>query len=233
MNLDLPFPVDVIRTSRKKSASIEVVDGTVKIIVPKNLSQARVEQLVAKRIGWIKQKFKIQSEIVLPKPKEYVSGESFTYLGKNYRLKLIPGATDGVKLKAGYLTISCPKDLSDKARAGFVRPSLEQWYLSHALDRLTEKTRRFAKVLGVKPKSIKVRDYKARWGSCSASGDVSYNWRIIMAPHHIVDYVVVHELCHMLEHNHSPRYWRHVENVIPGYLEDRQWLKVNGATLQI
>ena len=130
MNLNLPFPVEVVRTSRKKSASIEVVDGTVKVIVPKGLSEARVEQLVAKRIGWIKQKFKIQSEIVLPKPKEYVSGESFTYLGKNYRLKLISGATDGVKLKAGYLTLCCQKDLSDKARADYVRQHLEQWLLN-------------------------------------------------------------------------------------------------------
>lgn len=233
MNLDLPFPVEIIRTDRKKSASIEVAGDTVKVIVPMTLSEARVEQLVAKRIGWIKQKFKLQSEIVVPKPKEYVNGESFTYLGKNYRLKLLPEGPEGVKLKNGCLTLYCPKHLPEKTRADFVKQHLEQWFISHALDRLTDKTSRFAKVLGVSPKSIKVRDYKSRWGSCSASGDVSYNWRVSMAPHHIVDYVVVHELCHMLEHNHSPRYWQHVENVIPGYREDRQWLKVNGATLQI
>ena len=133
----------------------------------------------------------------------------------------------------GGRSLSCPKNLSEKARAGFVRQHLEYWYLSHALDRLTEKSHRFAEILGVKPKSIKVRDYKARWGSCSASGDVSYNWKIIMAPHHIVDYVVVHELCHMLQHNHSPRYWQHVEKIIPGYREDLEWLKVNGVGLFI
>jgi predicted metal-dependent hydrolase len=233
MNLNLPFPVEVVRTDRKKSASIEVAGDTIRVIVPKTLSEARVEQLVSKRIGWIRQKVRLQSEIVLPKPKEYVSGESFTYLGKNYRLKLLQEGPEGVKLKNGYLTLSCPRSLSGKARTAFVREQLEQWYIDHALDRFKEKTHRFSKVLGISPKTINVRDYKSRWGSCSASGDVSYNWRIIMAPHHIVDYVVVHELCHMLEHNHSPKYWKHVENVIPGYREDRDWLKVNGIGLQI
>jgi predicted metal-dependent hydrolase len=80
---------------------------------------------------------------------------------------------------------------------------------------------------------VGVKEYKARWGSCSSSGDVTYNWRIIMAPHHIVDYIVVHELCHLLEHNHGPKYWKHVKSVVPDYKECREWLKVNGEGLRI
>jgi predicted metal-dependent hydrolase len=80
---------------------------------------------------------------------------------------------------------------------------------------------------GVNPASVTVKNYKSRWGSCSTKGDISYNWRIILAPHSIVDYVVVHELCHMLEHNHSSKYWKHVERHVPNWRECREWLKHN------
>jgi predicted metal-dependent hydrolase len=112
-------------------------------------------------------------------------------------------------------------------------PSLEEWYRAHALEKLKEKTKRYAFIIGVSPKSVDLKDYKARWGSCSSSGDVTYNWRIIIAPHHIVDYIVVHELCHSLEHNHGPKYWKHVERVVPNYKDCREWLKVNGEALDI
>jgi len=84
--------------------------------------------------------------------------------------------------------------------------------------------------MGVAPNSISVRDYKSRWGSCSSKGEISYNWRIIIAPHQIVDYVVVHELCHLKHPNHSPEYWKSVKRVNPEYKEHRQWLKEHGAT---
>ena len=106
MNLEVNFPIKIIRTNRKKSASIEIDGDTVKVIVPKNLSDKRIENLVLQRTPWIRQKLKIQSEVVTPKPKEYVNGENFTYLGRNYRLKLISGSHQGVKLKNGYMQVS-------------------------------------------------------------------------------------------------------------------------------
>ena len=78
-----------------------------------------------------------------------------------------------------------------------------------------------------------MKEYKARCGSCSSSGDVTYNWRIIIAPHQIVDYIVAHELCHLLEHNHGPKYWKLVQSVIPNYRDHREWLKVNGEGLKV
>ena len=83
----------------------------------------------------------------------------------------------------------------------------------------------------MEPRSVAVKDYKSRWGSCSAKGDISYNWKIVLAPHRIVDYVVVHELCHMLEHNHSSRYWKLVEKYVPDYRERRDWLKNHSLSL--
>ena len=231
MNFD--FPVEIIRTERSKSASIEIEGDTVKVTVPKNLSEQRIEELVKNRTVWIRQKLKIQTETIRPKDKEYVNGETFSYLGRNYRLKCLSGGSGEAKLTNGYLTVWLTKDASGAAVGGCVWQSLQQWYQARALEKLKEKTKRYSAILGVSPQSVGVKEYKARWGSCSSSGDVTYNWRIIMAPHHIVDYIVVHELCHLLEHNHGPKYWKHVKNVIPDYKECREWLKVNGEGLRI
>ena len=231
MNFD--FPVEIIRTERSKSASIEIEDDIVKVVVPKSLSDKRIEDLIKNRTAWIRQKLKIQTETIRPKPKEYVNGESFTYLGRNYRLKCIRGATGQVKLKNGYLNVPIAKSVSGTTLEQSVRQSLHQWYRERALEKLKEKTNRYASILGVNPQSVDLKEYKARWGSCSSSGDVTYNWRIIIAPHHIVDYIVVHELCHLLEHNHGPKYWKLVQSVIPNYREHKEWLKVNGEGLRI
>lgn len=231
MNFD--FPVEIIRTERSKSASIEIEDDIVKVVVPKTLSDQRIEDLISNRTAWIRQKLKIHIETIRPKPKEYVNGESFTYLGRNYRLKCIRGGTGLVKLKNGYLNVPVAECVSGSALEQSVQQSLHGWYQSRALEKLKEKTKRYSSILGVKPQSVDVKEYKARWGSCSSSGDITYNWRIIIAPHQIVDYIVAHELCHLLEHNHGPKYWKLVQSVIPNYREHREWLKVNGEGLRV
>jgi predicted metal-dependent hydrolase len=75
--------------------------------------------------------------------------------------------------------------------------------------------------------------FSRRWGSCSKTGNIQYNWRVIIAPHHIVDYVVVHELCHLVYHNHSDKFWRSVERALPEYRQDKEWLRLNEPTLSI
>ncbi len=231
MNFD--FPIKINRTERSKSASIEIEDDTVTVTVPKNLSDQRIEELIKNRTVWIRQKLKIQTEIICSKPKEYVNGESFTYLGRNYRLRCELGGCEGVKLKNGYLTVTLGIGNSEAHSEGSVRHSLRQWYQTRALEKLKEKTKRYSGILGVSPNSVNIKEYKARWGSCSSNGDITYNWRIIIAPHQVVDYIVVHELCHLLEHNHGPKYWKHVEHIVPNYKECREWLKNNGETLVV
>jgi hypothetical protein len=184
---------------------------------------------IQERTPWIRKKLRDQSQAVSPKPKEYVSGESFTYLGRNYRLKVLRDTAQGVRLKGGYLEIG----LQRKSEDGDIQSALVEWYRQHALERLTEKTARYAGIIGATPNSISVRDYKSRWGSCSSKGEISYNWRIIIAPHHIVDYVVVHELCHLKHPNHSPVYWKAVRRVMPDYAEHREWLKESGGSLMV
>ena len=220
-----PFQVEVVRTDRKKSASIRLRGDLVEVSVPMTLSDSRIRDLVVRRSTWIKNKLQEQSARPCLAPREYVSGETVTYLGKNYRLKVLEGDQPSMKLKRGYVEATVTK--TDVDPKGTVRGLLQDWYRSHAKKRLGEKTVRLASVIGVNPASVTVKNYKSRWGSCSTKGDISYNWRIILAPHSIVDYVVVHELCHILEHNHSSKYWKHVERHVPNWRECREWLKHN------
>ena len=228
MNFDFPF--ETIRTDRVKSASIDVEDNLVKVTVPKNLSDERIEELIKGRILWIKQKLALQATAIISKPKEYVDGEAFAYLGRNYRLKCANGSEESVKLKSGYLNVTTK---NGKRNSEHIKVAIEQWYRTKALSRLIDKTRRYSAILKVEPTSINLKDYKAMWGSCSPKGVVSYNWRIILAPHKIVDYIVVHELCHLIEPNHSSKYWKQVRSVIPDYENSKEWLKNNGSSLLI
>jgi predicted metal-dependent hydrolase len=132
-------------------------------------------------------------------------------------------------MQQGYIEVTVLENDSDPKKS--VRLMLIDWYKSHAEKLLIEKTKRFSDVIGVKSNSVRVKNYKSRWGSCSAKGDISYNWRIMMAPHSIVDYVVVHELCHILEQNHSSKYWKHVERYVPNWRECREWLKENEESM--
>ena len=225
------FPVEVIRTDRKRSASIYLEGDGVRVRVPKGLPDGRVRELITRKSPWIRKKLK-EAELKAPlKPREFVSGETFSYLGRNYRLKVLSGDTPSLKLRGGYLEANIPG--FSGTREEEVRSLLVGWYQRHARKRLEEKTRRYAKILQVEPGCVSVKDYKSRWGSCSATGNISYNWKIVMAPHRIVDYVVVHELCHLLEHNHSAAYWRHVERVIPDFQECGEWLRRNSEQLKI
>ena len=183
--------------------------------------------MISKKTAWIRTKLKEQSERPCVQPKQYVSGETFAYLGKHYRLKVVSGKNSSVKLKKGYLVVTAP---NEENRHDTIRSLLENWYQAHAEVRLKDKSERLAKVVGVSPSSVAVKTYKSRWGSCSIKGDLTYNWKIILMPHRIIDYVVIHELCHLLEHNHSPQYWKHVERHIPDWKDCRRWLKSNPVT---
>ena len=227
--LDIPF--ETKRTNRKKTASIKVNEGKVQIIVPMELTQDEIEETLYNKRQWIREKIRLHQDSMPAKPKEYVNGECFTYLGKNYKLKIIPDGLGEVKLRAGYLELHMVEGLPLKKRNAFMQNQIATWYKRNAQKRLKDKASRLASIHGLNPKSFSVKDFKSRWGSCSKDGDITLNWRIIMAPHHIVDYVVAHEICHLTEYNHSPVFWKQVERMIPDYKNCKEWLKHNSGKL--
>jgi len=224
---DNELSIQVVRSRRRrKTSSIIISNGIVKIVVPDQISDFTIKELINKRMPWIRKKLKDELNITPVIVKEYVDGESFTYLGDNYKLKSLVGSVSSVKVSSDYINVSLPKKSKEN-----IKGLLEHWYEEKAIEILTEKTNRYAKIIGVSPTTISVGDFKSKWGSCSIEGKISYNWKIIIAPHKILDYIVIHELCHMLEHNHSKEYWCHVKTYCNDFKEYRKWLKLNGRDL--
>ncbi|NYT60628.1 M48 family metallopeptidase [Alcaligenaceae bacterium] len=224
------FIAEVIRTDRRKTADIRVEDGAVSIVVPSTITTEKIDQLLVGKRQWIKEKIALHREMAPVSDKAFVSGESFPYLGRNYRLKVERGNFAPARLMQGRLLVTTPLG---SEQPHMVRNALVRWYKRQADQKLQEKVRRAASVVGVEPSTVGIKMFKSRWGSCNPQGKLEFNWQIVLAPNRVVDYVVIHELCHLIRHDHSPEFWREVGRVMPDYQACREWLKVNGGRLKI
>ena len=226
---ELNYPVNIIRTNRKKTVGISISGNSVKLYVPKEISENKINDILNSKKAWIISRIR-ERRLLPPKvPKKYISGELFPYLGRNYRLNLRFGSENVVKLRRGHFNIFVLEN--EKNCDQVVKKLLFEWYLRRAKKLLIKKTIVLSERMGVKPKTIIIKDYKSKWGSCSIKGDLRYNWRIVMAPIQVVHYLVAHELCHLLEHNHSQRFWQQVSIYCPHIKESRIWLKKFGNNL--
>ena len=224
-NIDIDYKVEVIKTNRKKSVSIQLEGIIVKVRVPKSLSDNRINNLIKKRKSWIETKIKEYSQTPVIKPIQYINGEIFPYLGKNYKLKVQDDELTSIKLLGGHFIVTLPQNEIHKKDK--IRKLVIKWYQQHAKIYLKEKTFQLSETIGVAPESVSIKNYRSRWGSCMSNGIIYFNWRIILAPKNIINYIIIHELCHLLEHNHSPKYWQIVEKHFPNWRDSRDWLKNN------
>ena len=225
------FTAEIIRSSKRKTSAIKIQKGQVYIMVPKGLSRVAIETLVINKSRWIIEKLTHQQNILALPARTFSSGERYAYLGAEYVLTIITGVTPMIKLDQDRLIVSVRDQSTDST--AIIKVLLINWYKQQAVIALKLKTQRYAAVIGVQPTSITIKTYKARWGSCSLSGAIQFNWKLMMAPDCIVDYVVVHELCHLLHHNHSPAFWEAVSQYCPDYRNHSVWLKRHGASLEI
>lgn len=206
--------IDKIIRSRRRSIALHVAeDATLTVRAPMMATLGYIKRLVFAKRAWINKK---QTHILKngggSKPKEFVNGEEFFYLGKIYKLQ-----TENYE------------DVSLAVR----RAKMIEWYKTQALPRITERANFYSQKTGWEFKSIKVTKAERRWGSCSPNGAIHFSWRLIMAPSDVVDYVVVHELAHIPEKNHSKKFWDKVAKVLPDYKQRRKWLRENGLKFKI
>ena len=233
------IPFEIVYSDRRKTVAIQIKQGQIRVLAPKSFSNRALHALLEKRRGWIERKVKEHAERPETPVRSYVEGETFLFRGDLHTLKIIPcqseaqarSSSQRVSHDKGMLYALCPEFQTDERRSFFMKWGLWQWYQGQAELYFREKTKLYAGRIGVSVQSIEIKEYKARWGACSCRGEITYNWRLIMAPDFVIDYVIVHELCHILEHNHSKAFWFHVAQHFPAYLEAKQWLKKNGGSL--
>jgi hypothetical protein len=229
---------EIIRTNRKTMGII--VDHERNLIVrsPKNTAKAKIEEVLKKKTSWILTKLKEMDKIKpAPKEKEFMTGEKLPYLGRRYRLVVNPAEISKVEVKLyqGKFIIDYPAELKNEKeqRSNQIRNALVEWYREHAKEKINERVDKYKVKLDVEPNNIVVKKQKKRWGSCSSKDNLNFNWKIIMAPMSIVDYLVVHELTHLIHDNHSRNFWATVAVIIPDFKKKQEWLKINGRKLEI
>ena len=225
------FSAEIIRSSKRKNSAIKIQKGKVYIMVPMGLSQVAIESLVMNKTRWITEKLTHQQSLLALPAKVFSTGEAYGYLGSEYVLTIVTGVRPTIKLDQHQLIVTVRDQSLDNV--AIIKALLINWYKQQAVVALKLKTQHYAALIGVHPTSITIKTYKARWGSCSVSGAIQFNWKLMMAPESIVDYVVVHELCHLLHHNHSPAFWAAVAHYCPDYRVHSAWLKRHGARLEI
>jgi predicted metal-dependent hydrolase len=157
----------------------------------------------------------------LPTPEKLKSGDTVPYLGRD--LKLVTEENrhfDSIVLQGNKLMIN-----SDLFNNGLLEPALEQWYRTEAARLINDIADRLSSEIGIGYKRIVIRGQRTRWGSCSRKKNLSFNWKLIMAPEPVIEYVIIHELLHLKEMNHSKRFWELVAKYCPGWREHKKWLK--------
>lgn len=220
--------------SRRRTVKIRLAaPGQIEVAAPVRMPRAEIEHLLISKAAWItRQTARLAALDASPLNADVEPGARLLYLGEARRLTVLAaaGAKAGVSLEGDRLFVHLPALPAAEQAAALARV-LRQWYVAAARAELERRTIHWAGILGVRPARIFIREQKSRWGSCSSRGNISYNWRVVMAPPAVVDYLVVHELCHLRQANHSPAFWALVAAAVPEYKGHRRWLRANGPLL--
>ncbi len=220
--------IEVRRSIHRRTVDL-IVDrfGNLVINVPESLTRTEIESIVQRKQEWIYTKLG-QKELVL-RPggcKEYVTGEGFHYLGKKYRLKIIDAGD--VSIKTPPLRLLNGRFLMSRSDEKDGRNHFIKWYTRQGQAWISNVVETLKERVLAEPQSISVRDLKYRWGSCNAAGDVYFHWRTILLPPNVIRYLVLHELVHLHEHNHSLAFYERLGRAVPDYRGIEEWLEANG-----
>ncbi len=225
----------IVRSQRrKKTVSISVhPDGGVRVAVPAAMATAEVDAMVLKDAAWISQKLEFyRSQDPPAVPSDFVTGEPVSYLGVVYYLAVDGGSTGSVHINGQHIHVPITLPAVDGLlQATQVRSALIAWFFDQACQFLPQRIRHWCSTIGLPLPHAMVADQKRCWGSCGPGNTIRLNWRIMQSPVRLVDYVVVHELMHMIHANHSRHYWRTVASVMPDYKDRRKELKLRYADL--
>ena len=218
------IPCRLHRADRERLRIVVSPELTVDIFAPNFASDEEVKKAINKKAPWIIRTLdKLESYHPLPMPKHYLSGETLVYLGRQYRLKIKNGSKQSAKLLGRFLWVW----VEDKTDTQSVKKSVEAWYRKRAqetLGRYMEKCYRIASRHGIPEPDMVIRLMRRRWGSCSPSGRITLNVNLVKVPVHCIEYVIMHELCHLKNHNHSKAFYALLTRCMPDWQHRKEAL---------
>ena len=219
--------VEVRRSARRLNVDLTIDrDRGVVIAVPDSMTEADIAKIIRNKQMWLYTALgRKEATHKGPPPKEYVSGEGFFYLGKKYRLKVL---RDGQKPVGGALQLQndrfyLPHELAADGRAVFLK-----WYSDRAAEWIARRMNAIKGRVAATPQAIEIRDLGFRWASCTHKGKMFFHWRAILLPPERIDYLILHELVHVHEHNHSPAFYERLRRASPDYKQHEDWFRRYG-----
>lgn len=217
-----------IAYSKRKKLTITVErDCSIIVRAPVGTSVDKIADIIKSKKLWLYEKVNHPQKyhtLSHAPGKELVNGESMLYMGRSYRIEIIDEDMDEICFRQKFYV---PLKLKQNGKSVF-----QQWYIKKAKEKILPRIIHHAEKLGVKYNDAKITDSKYRWGSCSPKDNLNFNWRLIKAPSYVIDYVIVHELAHLLEANHTPRFWNIVKAQLPQMAKAKSWLKEHGGLLE-
>ena len=224
----MDFDYTIVRSSKRRKLTITVErDRSIVVHAPESTPEEKVHQMVRAKRQWIYEKMRHpQKYRDLPHPpgKELVNGESALYLGRLYRIEIVKMGLSEIRFNQRFYIPA--------AHAGKRREVLREWYIQRAEAKIISRVKYHARALGVSYSKVKIVDNLYRWGSCTMNNNVNFNWRLIKAPMFVIDYAIGHELAHLIEANHTPRFWNIIRAQSPTMEKAKAWLKENGQLLE-
>jgi len=218
----------VIRSEKRKKLTITVErDRSIVVHAPQHASDEVINQVVEAKQRWIHEKVNHQQKYQdLPHPpgKELVNGESALYLGRQYQIEIIKNGLNEIRFAQRFMI---PLSYTSRKKG-----AMREWYIARAKEKILPRVPKHAQELGVKFNQAKIVDNRYRWGSCTVRDNINLNWRLIKAPMFVIDYVIVHELAHLLEANHTFTFWNIIRARIPKMEKAKSWLSENGQILE-
>lgn len=206
--------------------------GVITVRPPLRMTPEQVDETVLSKRMWIYRNLADWRDLNATRvTREWVSGESFLYLGSSYRLQLVQDQDEPLKLKDGRFCLL--RSIVEAGGNEAAHQVFEAFYKDKGLPRLKKRVAYFAAKVGVPAGTIQIKELGYRWASCLKNGDLHFNWKCLMAPLTIIDYIVVHELCHLRHRDHSDAFWNEVDKVLPDYRGRKEWLRMRGAELAL
>ena len=217
----------ILVRSRRKTIEIQIKrNGEVSVKAPIKCPIKTIEQFLTKKRKWIESKIALIENTDHALRDSFAEGDSFSYLGRKIRLAITEGADKPLELSEHTFFL-------DKRRLVDAKKVFIDWYKISALGVFQSRLALYEPKVGVRAAELKLSGARHRWGSCSPKGVIKLNWKLIMAPLTIIDYVVVHELCHIIHPNHSKKFWESVGKTLPSFKAPRKWIRTNGGLLDI
>jgi predicted metal-dependent hydrolase len=228
------IPYQLRRSARARRLRITVRPGGVEVVAPRRMRDGDIAAFVEQSRAWIDAKLAALQRVLAAHPgsTRLIDGSTILYRGEPVQLRVRAGARPQVREESG-IEVTVPAILGDVDREAAVERMLVRWLRWSAQNDALLYVHRHGRRHELMPAAVRIKQHKRLWGSCTAKRAINLNWRLILAPPAVFEYVVVHELCHLREPNHQAPFWRLVGEILPGFERQRRWLRTNGHLLTL